>query len=150
MQYEEVYLEERIVVGLKARTKNSDPTMSETISKLWGKFFENNLYDAISNKVNYSIMGLYDEYESDVNGAYDMTVCVQVSKSDSLPEGCVVKHIPAGKYAKFKIKGHVQKAVMAFWQELWEMNLNRSYRADFEEYTDMLEDEAEITIYIAI
>ena len=39
---------------------------------------------------------------------------------------------------------------MAFWQELWEMNLNRSYRADFEEYTDMLEDEAEITIYIAI
>ena len=150
MQYEEVYLEERIVVGVSTRIKNSNPTMPNVIGKLWKDFYSNNVYNAILDKASTTTIGLYDEYESDVNGAYDITVCAQVNKVEEIPKGCVVKHIPAGKYAKFYVHGHVQKAVMQFWQQLWKMDLKRSYKADFEEYMNLSEEEADIIIYIAL
>ncbi|MDD6771388.1 GyrI-like domain-containing protein, partial [Inconstantimicrobium porci] len=55
-----------------------------------------------------------------------------------------------GKYAKFVVRGHMQKAVQQFWQELWKMKLDRKYTADFEEYQDDCIDNAEIHIYIAL
>lgn len=150
MQYEEVYLEEKTVVGMRARTRNSDSDMPLVIGKLWEDFLGDGVYASILDKEGTSIIGLYDQYENDVNGMYDITVCAEVSKVDGLPKGCVVKHIPSGKYAKFKIKGHMQKAVAEFWTELWKMDLKRSYKADFEEYTNVVGEEAEIAIYIAL
>lgn len=150
MQYEEVYLEERTVVGLRVRTKNTDPNMSQAIGGLWQAFFEKNMYTSILNKVGDAVIGLYDEYEKDVNGSYDMSVCVQVANEEEIPEECVIKRIPSGKYAKFKVKGNVKSAVVQFWEQLWKMDLKRSYLADFEEYTNIVDGEADITIYIAL
>lgn len=65
--------------------------------------------------------------------------------------GVRVKTIPAGKYAKFIVRGHVQQAVAEFWTKLWSMELDRKFSSDFEEYQsggDM--DNAEIHIYIAL
>lgn len=115
-----------------------------------GKFFEQGIYTDITNKVGASTIGLYDQYENDANGAYDITVCTEVGKVDMVPMGCVVKHIPAGKYAKFKVKGQVQEAVARFWMELWKMNLRRSYKGDFEEYVGGTPEACEIDIYIAL
>ncbi len=150
MQYEEVYLEEKIVVGISDRTQNASPDMMKVIGGLWNKFFGEHLYEMILNKEGTSVIGLYDQYQSDVNGEYDITVCTQVSRVEDVPEECVVKYIPKGKYAKFKIKGHMQKAVAEFWSELWKMDLKRSYKADFEEYVKVEGEEAEIEIYISI
>lgn len=62
----------------------------------------------------------------------------------------MVKTIPAGKYAKFIVRGHMQHAVIGFWQELWNMNLERTYICDFEEYQDSNIEEATIHIFIGI
>lgn len=62
-----------------------------------------------------------------------------------------VVQLEAKKYAKFIVRGYVQKAVEEFWTKLWAMDLDRKYCCDFEEYQggeDM--EDAEIHIYISI
>lgn len=150
MNYEVVNLKEKKVVGLNIRTNNNDPNMSNDIGKLWNEFFNQGIFSEIKNKVNERAIGLYSNYESDFTGDYDMTVACEVSDEKEIPKGTIVKKIPAGKYAKFIVKGHMQKAVYEFWQELWTMNLDRAYTCDFEEYINSDIDNAEINIYIAL
>ena len=62
----------------------------------------------------------------------------------------MIHTIPAGRYAKFIVKGDMHQAVAGFWQQLWEMDLPRSFVCDFEEYQNSSMDEAEIHIYIGL
>lgn len=150
MNYEVVNLKEKKLVGVNIRTNNSDPNMSNDIGELWNEFFTKGIFSEIENKVNGRTIGLYSNYESDFTGDYDMTVACEVNDDKEIPKGTIVKKIPAGKYAKFIVKGHMQKAVYEFWQELWTMNLDRAYTCDFEEYINSDIDNAEINIYIAL
>lgn len=151
MNYDVVHLDEKTVVGLTIRTSNNDPGMGQSIGSLWQKFFADGVYQSISNKQNGNSIGLYTNYESNVHGAYDMVVCCEVANTTSLPTGVDTRIIPAGRYAKFVVYGHVQTAVAEFWSKLWSMNLDRKYSCDFEEYQsgpDM--NHAEIHIYISL
>jgi len=150
MNYEVVYLKEKIVAGITIRTSNNDPNMAKSIGEAWQSFFTGGIYQSILNKENDNSIGLYTNYEDKVNGAYDLMVCCEILKED-LPTEINVKRIPEGKYAKFAIKGHVVKAVAECWSKVWKMDLNRKYSFDFEEYVGGSEmDNAEINIYISI
>lgn len=151
MNYEVVNLEEKIVAGLKIRTSNGDPNMEKAIGKLWQSFFENGVYHSISNKQNDKTIGLYTNYENDVNGAYDVMVCCEVGFQLDQGSEIYIEKIPTGRYAKFIVKGHMQKAVAEGWNKIWSMDLDRKYSCDFEEYQsggDM--DHTEVHIYIAL
>jgi predicted transcriptional regulator YdeE len=151
MDYQIVALDEKIVAGLSARTKNSDPEMTKTVGGLWKKFYSDGIYQAIGNKKNDCTIGLYHHYESDAAGAYDITIGCEITKDGDLPEGVRLGKISAGKYAKFVVRGNVQQAVMNFWTALWQLPLDRKYSSDFEEYQsgeDM--NDMEIHIYIAL
>lgn len=41
-------------------------------------------------------------------------------------------------------------AVAEAWEEIWKMNLERSYKADFEEYLNEDFENAEINLYISL
>lgn len=58
--------------------------------------------------------------------------------------------ISAGRYAKFVIRGDLQRAVAAAWQEIWQMHLPRSFRCDFEEYQEDRMEDTEIHIYVGL
>jgi predicted transcriptional regulator YdeE len=151
MNYEIVELNEKTVVGLTLRTSNSDENMTKAIGGLWQSFYGDGIYQSILNKQNNCSIGLYSNYENGASGAYDVTVCCEVSKAEKLPIGVEVKTISSGKYAKFVVRGHMQTAVGEFWMKLWSMDLNRRYSCDFEEYQsegDM--ENCEIHIYISI
>jgi predicted transcriptional regulator YdeE len=152
MEYEVVELNQKQVVGLKIRTSNTAKDMSEKIGKTWTDFYSNGIYASITNKVNANTIGLYTNYESDFTGEYDMLACCEVSACEQLPDGVTAEVIPAGKYARFIIKGDVHNAVAEFWNELWNMDLDRAYTADFEEYQATSEnmEHAEIHIYISL
>lgn len=151
MNYETVQLEEKKVAGLKIRTSNTDPDMSSSIGAVWQKFFEDGIYQSIPNKENDKSIGLYMNYENGINGAYDMMVCCEIPNSSILSDSVQSETIPAGKYAKFIIQGHMQKAVAEFWMKLWSMDLDRKYSCDFEEYQSGCDmDNAEIHIYISL
>lgn len=151
MNYEIVHLKEKTVAGLKIRTSNNDPNMVREIGGLWQRFFENSIYQSIPNKQNDKTIGLYTNYESDVNGAYDMMVCCEILNHSDLPIGMHTQTIHSGKYAKFIVQGDVQKAISEFWNKLWSMDLDRKYSCDFEEYQSGCDmKKAEVYIYISL
>jgi len=151
MNYEIVNLEEKTVAGLLIRTSNNDPNMPRLIGELWQGFFSKGTYQSICDKKNDKSIGLYTNYDSDVNGEYDVMVCCEVENKSNLPIGVYAKVIPAGKYAKFIVQGDMQKAVAEFWMKLWSMDLDRKYSCDFEEYQSGCDiKDAEIHIYIAL
>jgi predicted transcriptional regulator YdeE len=145
MNYEIVNLEKKIVVGVSAVTSNMDPKMGEIIGGLWEKLYQGGVNEAIKNKVNDYAIGLYSDYS---NEQYCVTAGNEVSKCEN--DELTVKIIPAGKYAKFSVHGHMEKAVSKAWEEIWNMDLDRSFTGDFEEYLNSSWDNADIDIYIAL
>ncbi|ADL49968.1 GyrI-like domain-containing protein [Clostridium cellulovorans] len=145
MKYEIVNLQEKIVVGVSAITGNNDPNMGKIIGGLWEKLYQGGINEMITNKVNEYAIGLYSNYEDD---KYLVTVGNEVCKAES--EGLTIKKIPVGKYAKFSIEGHMEKAVAEAWNKIWQMDLDRSYEADFEEYLNSDFNNCKVDIYISL
>lgn len=151
MKYEVIQLEEKNLVGLTARTSNKDEKMNEIIGGMWQRFFTEGVYQSIPNKKNSLSIGLYSNYESNVDGAYDVSVCCEVTKCEEVPEGLEIQSIFPGKYAKFIVKGNMHTAVADFWTALWAMDLDRRYSCDFEEYQSGGDVEnCDIHMYISI
>lgn len=145
MNYEIVSLNEKMIVGVSTTTSNEDPKMGEKIGKLWMDLYEGGVNAKIKNKVNEYAIGLYSDYtEKD----YIVTAGNEVSKSEN--SSLTTKIIPAGKYAKFSVHGHMQKAVAEAWGEIWQMDLDRSFTGDFEEYLNSDVENCDIDIYIAL
>lgn len=145
MNYEIVTLEEKTIVGLETRTGINDPKCQEKIGGLWNSFMGNGMASTINNKKIELSYGVYSNYtETD----YDVTVGMDVSKSEN-PE-LKTKVIPSGKYAKFSIHGHVVNDVAKAWEDIWAMNLDRIFTADFEEYLDCEMENAHVNIYVAL
>ncbi|HYH04284.1 MAG TPA: GyrI-like domain-containing protein [Bacillota bacterium] len=150
MDYEIVNLEAKTVAGITIRTSNQDPGMSKAIGGLWQRFFTEGVYQAIPGKANVKSIGLYTNYENGVNGAYDVMVCCEVKTGAKLPDGVQSQIIPAGRYAKFVVNGHMPKALAEFWAKLWGMDLDRKFDCDFEEYQSGDPNNAEVHIYISL
>jgi predicted transcriptional regulator YdeE len=145
MEYKVVLLEEKVIVGLSAKTGNSDSNMGTIIGGLWNDFYRDGVYSIIKNKTNKYAIGLYSDYAS---YQYCVTVGNEVSKAEN-PD-LTMKIIPSGKYAKFSVRGHMEKAVAKAWEEIWQMDLDRSFTGDFEEYRNDDINDCDIDIYIAI
>lgn len=149
MNYEIVMLDEKTVMGFSTRTNNASPEMGKVIGGLWQRFYSDEGYVNIPDKTNGKALEIYTDYASDEKGDYTvMTACE--TNSAAVPNGFVTKKIPAGKYAKFIVKGNMMTAPAEFWHKLWEMKLDRSFVCDFEEYQNSDIDNAEIHIYIGI
>lgn len=149
MNYEIVSLNEKTVAGYCARTNNASPDMEKVIGGLWQKFYSPEGYPMIPDKLNDKALGIYTDYADDEKADYTVAVACEV-KGGNVPEDFDVRKIPAGKYAKFVVRGNMVTAVQQFWQELWQMKLDRSYICDFEEYQNSDMDNAEIHIYIGL
>lgn len=149
MEFEIVELQEKMVEGIGIRTTNENGKSMQDIGLLWQKFFAEGEYDEISHKINQKTIGLYTDYEGDYTKPYYFMVGCEVKKKS---QSGVTKIIPKGKYAKFVIRGDVQKSVGEAWSKIWQMDLKRKYGCDFEEYQNNSEDiqNQEIHIYIGL
>lgn len=153
MDYKIVELTEKIVVGITARTNNSSPEMSAVISGLWKRFFEE-AYEKIPDKANPYTLGIYTDYSSDEKGDYTLMCACEVT-SENVNEPFEMRKIPAGKYAEFEIVGDMDtetqfKEIDRLWRELWEMDLERTFMYDFEEYRSADPNRADIHIFIGL
>lgn len=150
MKYEIVTLQERKAVGVSGRTESSAPDAGAVIGGLWQKFFNEGVYSSIEHKANEKALGLYTDYTGDDKSGYTAIAACEVEQVQGQPEGLCVCTIPAGRYAKFIVKGHMVQAVAAFWSALGELDLPRSFVCDFEEYQDGRMEDAEIHIYVGL
>jgi Uncharacterized protein conserved in bacteria len=147
MEYEVVTLEEKIAVGICARTSNTAPDMGAVIGGLWNRFYDG-IHAAIPYKANEKSLGIYTDYAGDEKSDYTVFAACETTQQ---PEGAyTVCRIPAGRYARFIVHGDMVQAVAKAWQEIWAMQLPRSFQCDFEEYQTDCTDNAEIHIYIGL
>ena len=150
MKYEIVQLEKMTVVGISAKTSNNAPDMHTTIGGLWNDFYGKGIYQSIPDKTSGKAIELYTDYENEEKGDYTVMVACETKHTDNLPENMQSKVIPAGRYAKFIVKGNYITACTEFWKELWQMYLPRSFVCDFEEYQNSDLDNCEIHFYIGL
>ena len=149
MDYEIVMLEEKIAVGISARTNNTSPDMGAVIGGLWNRFFNDCVYASIPQKTTQKALGIYTEYAGDEKSDYTTIVACETAQEPQTGDYTVCK-IPAGRYAKFVVHGDMVQAVAAAWQEIWNMDLPRTFQCDFEEYQDDRMEDAEIHIYVGL
>lgn len=155
MNYEIVELKEKTVAVLTARTNNASPEMGQIIGGLWRKFYSAEIFPAIKNRADSYTLGIYTEYSSDEKGDYTAAVGCEITDAAELPSEMKIIKIPAGKYAEFSITGEMDTAeqltaLQRLWQELWSMELDRTYICDFEEYRSADPKFADIHVYIGL
>ena len=126
------------VTGLQTRTKNADEQspLTAKIGPLWQQFFASGLFQPSPDAPR--VVGVYDRYESDWNGAFDVTAGVQAASS-ALP-GMKAVQVQAGEYLVFTSKGVMPQAVISAWMQVWQYfsaprtDVQRLYATDFEKY----------------
>ena len=122
----------------------------QVIGGLWQRFYADGIHAQISNKKSEKALGIYTDYEENEKNDYTVLVAYEIADTDILPDGVVKRELPEGTYAKFVVKGHMQKSVAQFWEKLWSMDLPRAFSYDFEEYQNGDVEQAEIHIYISL
>lgn len=138
--------QDQAVYGITIRTNNTDESRSETaqIGKLWGHFYEQ---IAPKMKEGSKVYGVYSHYESDYNGEFDVSACV-----DQKVIGTKKLVLKSGKYLVFSGKGEMPLAVIEAWKKIWKYFASeniaekRLYETDYEYY----KSPTEVEIYIGV
>lgn len=141
---------EKFFIGLELRTNNEECSLAMPAHK--DRFFKENIPSKIPNKINGNILALYTDYEGDYTMPYLWILGCEVSNLDEVPEGLVGKVIPESKYAVFTTQGEFPQGLIDVWQEVWQLELPRSYTSDFEVYKNDFDAHRnpEVKVYIAI
>ena len=143
------YVKDLMLLGISTTTNNENEKNEETqkVAPLWAKYDEENIFGKTFNKLsNTSFYGVYSNYVTDVNGDYDVTVAVEVTKNKNNP--IIIKN---QKYLVFKKEGELPEVAFDAWQEIWDYFENnsdyeRDYGVDFEKYSKR----NQVEIYISI
>jgi predicted transcriptional regulator YdeE len=142
------------VIGISTRTKNSDNQSQQDLGRLWQRFYAEQIFEKIPNKVSDSILAIYTDYEIDYTGAYTSIIGVPVSSLDAIPDGLIGRAFSAEKFQIFVADGEMPVAVVQTWMEIWSMDkeLHRKYTYDFEVYGKASQhaDNPVVDIYIAV
>lgn len=141
------------VIGIAVRTTNENDQAAKDIAELWGKFMNDNVLDAIPNKIDDTVYSIYTDYESDHTKPYTTILGCRVEDLDDIPGGMIGKSFDGGNYVKLSAKGDLMKGLLINkWIEIWQMDLARTFTADFEVFGAKASDpaDAEIDFLIAV
>jgi len=134
MTFENRSLGEFLVAGISIRTANKNGQSQKDIGELWGRFMSENIAQKISNKISGNLYCIYTDYESDFMGEYTTILGFDVGSVENLPDGLIVKTIPASTYRLYKSQGELPGSVVNTWKQIWESDMERKYLADFDIY----------------
>lgn len=141
------------VIGISVRTTNENNQAGKDIADLWSKFMSHKILDSIPNKIDDTVYSIYTDYESDHTEPYTTILGCKVATLENVPEGMVSKSFEGGNYVKLSAKGDLMKGlIINKWFEIWEMNLERVFTADFEVFGEKAQNPtaAEIDFLIAV
>ncbi len=141
------------IIGIETRTTNKGNQSQEDLSKLWNRFYSENIAEKIPNKESLEILSIYTDYKSDYTEDYTTIIGMKVSSLENIPAGLVGREFKNETFEKFIAKGKMPNAVVDTWLEIWKKDkeLNRKYTYDFEVYGEKSQngDNSEVEIYIA-
>jgi len=141
------------IIGVSIRTTNKDNQAQKDLGALWAKFYAENIFDKIPNKVSGEILSVYTDYKNDYTEDYTTIIGVPVSSLERIPDGLTGREFQPENFIKFTAKGKMPDAIADTWLNIWnkDKDLNRKYTYDFEVYGDKarLGDNSEVDIFIA-
>jgi len=137
-----VHQDEFFIVGIEARTTAArEMSPQGVIPQQWQKFFQDGVLQKITNRADENIYALYTNFTDKRAGEYSVVIGVKVVDKAHVPEGLVLKTIPAGNYAIFQSeKGPAPQVIPAAWQKIadaedkGQLGVIRTYKADYEVY----------------
>ncbi len=142
------------IIGIATQTSNQDGQAIEDLGKLWTQFFGENIIAKVPHAISSNIYSVYTDYESDFRGEYTTIIGLEVSSLDEIPQGMIGREFEPQIFKKYIAKGELHEAVGKTWAEIWndDENLNRTYKYDYELYTEKAQNpaDAEIEIYIGV
>ncbi|WP_194435706.1 GyrI-like domain-containing protein [Vibrio fluminensis] len=137
------------IQGLILRTRNEIEMNPETAKiPQHVEFVDSNL--VIDYQAGARAYSVYYNYESDVNGHFDVLMGSNEVSSSNI-ELSSVSVVP-GSYLKFESEGEFPTAVIAAWQSAWSYFASpnceheRAYTTDIEYY----ESASKVSVYIAL
>jgi predicted transcriptional regulator YdeE len=147
-----IWLSDFLVARIWIRTTNFNGQSQKDIGNLWSRFYTENIFETISNKLSPDIYCVYFDYENESKSFYTTIIGCKVSLLDDLPKTLISKNIPAGNYQKYISVGKLPESVVATWQEIWKSEPDRHYLADFDVYGEKSKDmnNAEVETYLSI
>ncbi|MGE8555732.1 MAG: GyrI-like domain-containing protein [Chryseobacterium jejuense] len=141
------------VIGIAVRTTNENEQAAKDIPVLWEKFMKENVHESIPDKIDNTVYSIYTDYEKDHTKPYTTLLGCKVESLDNIPEGMIGKSFDGGDYVKFTAKGNLAEGlVINEWFKIWNMDLERTFTADFEMYGEKAQNpsDAEVDILIAV
>jgi predicted transcriptional regulator YdeE len=141
------------VIGIAVRTTNENNQAKQDIGFLWHKLMSENIITKIPNIIDETIYAIYTDYESDHTKPYTTILGYKVSSLNDIPDGMIGKKIESATYTKFVAKGDLtDNAVIDVWNEIWNIDIDRTYQSDFETYGEKAIDpkNGEADIFISV
>ncbi|MEM7373044.1 MAG: GyrI-like domain-containing protein [Bacteroidota bacterium] len=141
------------LIGISIRTSNAHGQAGRDIPGLWTRFMAEDLLNAIPNKVDTTIYSLYTDYEGDHTKPYTAILGCKVQHLNQIPEGMVGQVFDGGNYIKMSARGDLMSGlVLNKWMEIWDMDLDRIFTADFEVFGEKAQNpaDAEVDFMIAV
>lgn len=141
------------VIGISVRTTNENGQSGKDIPALWNTFMSEAIQSKIPGKISEELFCIYTDYEKDHTTPYTTILGCKVYNLDFIPENMVGKTIESANYEELIAKGNLSEGVVYNkWLEIWNLDLDRSFTADFEVYGEKAQnpENAEVAIYIAI
>src|SRR3989338_2714878 len=149
MDYEIVRKPQQYIIGLMVRTDNEKamkdiPVICETFQDGW--------QEKIENCVSDDIVCAYMEYDEDHTKPYTYIIGCIVKNCDIIPEGMVCKELAQGVYAKIPVFGDYPESLLAAWEDIWDLDIERAYTTDFEVYNQYFTEENDyyFSIYLSL
>lgn len=149
LEYDVVKKSKQYIVGLAVRTDNEKamrdiPEICDTFQHGW--------QEKIKNCVSDDIVCAYLEYDEDHTKPYTYIIGCIVTSCDSVPTGMVCKELAGGLYARIEVFGQYPESLMAAWEDIWDLDIDRAYTADFEVYDQHFTEENDyyFTIYLSL
>ena len=141
------------IIGISVRTTNANGQAAREIADLWGKFMNDNVLDAIPNKIDGTVYSVYTDYEGDHTKPYTAILGCKVENLNTIPNGMVGKSFNGGNYIKTTVKGDLTKGLIVNeWTKIWGMDLERIFTVDFEVFGEKAQNpmDAEIDFLVAV
>ncbi|MEN7551769.1 GyrI-like domain-containing protein [Rapidithrix thailandica] len=139
-----------IGLALPFQTSNVQGQSSIDCGNLWQQFTTEKYTDRIPNKLDENIFAVYHNYEEDSSFSY--FIGCRVAENSPVPPGMDRLTIPEGSYMIIVAKGKMPDCMVNTWKDIWNSDIPRAYRTDFEVYSEKSKnwDKAEVDIYLSL
>lgn len=123
-----------VIIGFEVRVAPADAATK--IPALWARFAREGV--AVKPRADDAgVYAVYCDYENDGAAPYTMVLGFAVDASTEVPKGLRRVRIPAGRYARFEVRGQPRQALWGAWSFIngaWDQRSSRRFIADAERY----------------